>query len=50
MCFSGSVYEVTDAAGEELKEVLSEEEYDDVFISDNVKIRFKIPEYFKLIR
>jgi hypothetical protein len=48
MCFSGSVYEVTDDAGQELKEVLTEEEYDDVLCSDNVKIRFKILDYFKL--
>jgi stage II sporulation protein R len=46
MCFSGSVYKVSDDAGEELKEVLSEEEYDDVFQSDSVSIRFKLFEYF----
>jgi stage II sporulation protein R len=46
MCFSGSVYKVSDDAGEELKEVLSEEEYDDVFRSGRVSIRFKLFEYF----
>jgi stage II sporulation protein R len=47
MCFSGSVYEVTDDADEELREVLSEEEYDDVFRSDSKQIRFKFLEYFR---
>lgn len=42
MCFSGSVYEVVDEdAKEELREVLSEEEYEQVFTSGNYKVQFK---------
>lgn len=48
MCFQGSVYEVVEEkADEELREVLSPEEYKDVFDSGNVKIRFKFLEYFR---
>lgn len=42
MCFSGSVYEVVDEeAGEALEEVLSEEEYREVFSSGNYQVQFK---------
>lgn len=48
MCFRGSVYEVVDdEAGEALKEVLTPEEYEDVFDSGDFKIRFKFLEYFR---
>lgn len=42
MCFSGSVYEVVDEDAEAaLKEVLSEEEYAEVFSEENYEVRFK---------
>lgn len=42
MCFSGSVYEIVDAGAEkELKQVLSEEEYQAVFASGNYRAEFK---------
>lgn len=42
MCFSGSVYEVVDEeAGEALKEVLSEEEYAEVFSEGEYEVRFR---------
>lgn len=42
MCFSGSVYEVVDEdAGERLREVLSEEEYEDVLSSGDYEVRLK---------
>lgn len=42
MCFSGSMYEVVEEeAGESLKEVLSEEEYEAVAASGDYQIRFK---------
>lgn len=42
MCFSGSVYEVVDEeAGEKLREVLSEEEYEDVLSSGDYEVRLK---------
>lgn len=42
MCFSGSVYEVVDEEAEEaLQEVLTEEEYKEVFSSGDYAIRFK---------
>ena len=42
MCFSGSVYEVVDEAAESsLKEVLSAEEYEEVFSSGNYRVRFR---------
>jgi stage II sporulation protein R len=48
MCFRGSVYEVvSDGADEELREVLSPEEYEDVFDSGQMQIRFKLLEYFR---
>lgn len=48
MCFQGSVYEVVEEkADEELREVLSPEEYKDVFDSGNLKIRWKFLEYFR---
>lgn len=47
MCFRGSIYEViSDDAEEALKEVLSPEEYEDVFSSGKLQIRFKILEWF----
>ena len=48
MCFQGSVYEIVDKkADEELRQVLTTEEYRDVFDSGNVKIRWKFLEYFR---
>ena len=42
MCFSGSVYEVVDEDAESsLKEVLSAEEYEEVFSSGNYRVRFR---------
>jgi stage II sporulation protein R len=42
MCFSGSVYEVVEEdAGEALKEVLTKEEYEEVFSGGKVKVEFK---------
>ena len=48
MCFQGSVYEVVDdKADEELRQVLTTEEYQDVFHSGNLKLRWKFLEYFR---
>lgn len=48
MCFRGSVYEVVqEDAKESLKEVLTPEEYADVFQSGKYKVRLKFLEYFK---
>lgn len=48
MCFRGSVYEVVEEdAKEELEEVLSPEEYKDVFQGGKFQIKFKFLEYFK---
>lgn len=48
MCFQGSVYEVVgDKADRKLRQVLSPEEYEDVFDSGNFKIRLKFLEYFQ---
>ena len=42
MCFSGSVYEVVDEeAGEELREVLSPEEYEKVLSSGDYELKFR---------
>ena len=42
MCFQGSVYEVVDEEAEEaLKEVLTPEEYQDVFTDGNYRVEFK---------
>ncbi len=48
MCFQGSVYEVVeDDAKEALREVLTAEEYADVFTQGKFEIRFKFLEYFR---
>lgn len=48
MCFQGSVYEVVDESSEKaLREVLTQEEYADVFDSGKVKIRWKFLDYFR---
>lgn len=48
MCFQGSVYEVVeDDAKEALREVLTPEEYADVFTQGKFEIRFKFLEYFR---
>lgn len=48
MCFRGSVYEVTtDDAKKALREVLTPEEYEDVFRRGKFQIRFKFLEYFR---
>jgi stage II sporulation protein R len=48
MCFQGSVYEVVDESSDEaLREVLSEDEYADVFEHGKFQIRFKFLEYFR---
>ena len=47
LCFRGSVYEVIDdEAKEELKEVLTSEEYADVFASGRFVMRLKFLEHF----
>lgn len=46
MCFSGSVYEVVEAgAKEELRAVLTEEEYEQIFTEGAYEIRFKCLEF-----
>ena len=48
MCFRGSVFEVVeDDAGEALREVLSPWEYEKVFRSGKVQLRFKFLEFFQ---
>lgn len=48
MCFRGSVYEIVEEeAKEALREVLSAEEYQEVFDSGKFEIRWKFLEYFK---
>ena len=48
MCFQGSVYEVMDeSSGEELREVLTQEEYADVFDSGKMQIRWKFLDYLR---
>lgn len=48
MCFQGSVYEVVEEdAKEALREVLTPEEYEDVFRHGKFQIRFKFLEYFR---
>jgi stage II sporulation protein R len=48
LCFRGSVYEVVDEdAKEELREVLTPEEYADVIDSGRFVIRLKFLEYFR---
>lgn len=47
MCFQGSVYEVVDESSEKvLREVLTQEEYADVFDSGKIQIRWKFLDYF----
>lgn len=42
MCFSGSVYEIVEEeAGEELREVLTQEEYEKIFSDGNYEVQFK---------
>lgn len=48
MCFRGSVYEVpSDEAKHALREVLTLEEYEDIFRHGKYQIRFKFLEYFR---
>lgn len=48
MCFRGSVYEITEEdAKKALREVLTPEEYADVFRRGKFQIRFKFLEYFR---
>jgi stage II sporulation protein R len=48
LCFRGSVYEVVDEdAKKELREVLTPEEYADVFNSGHFEIRLKFLEHFR---
>lgn len=48
MCFRGSVYEVpSDEAKHALREVLTPEEYEDIFRHGKYQIRFKFLEYFR---
>lgn len=48
LCFRGSVYEIVDeSAKEELREVLSTEEYESIFRSGRVLPRLKFLEYFR---
>ena len=47
MCFEGSMYEVVDeSAGEELKKVLSKEEYRAVLEEENYKVRCRYSDIF----
>lgn len=47
MCFKGTVYEIVeDSADEELREVLTSEEYESVFDSRKFEIRFKFLDIF----
>lgn len=51
MCFSGSVYEIVDEEAEqELRAVLSEEEYEKVFASGDCEIRFKSLKLWELLK
>ena len=48
MCFRGSVYEVVDEEAEQaLREVLTPEEYADVFDSGEFEVQLKFLEYFR---
>ena len=48
MCFRGSVYEIpSDEAKHALREVLTPEEYEDIFRHGKYQIRFKFLEYFR---
>lgn len=48
MCFSGSVYEVVDEeAGEKLREVLDEEEYETVLSSGDYEVRLKCLDFLR---
>lgn len=48
MCFRGTVYEIVeDEADEALREVLSPEEYADVFNSGNYEIRFRFWDFLR---
>lgn len=48
MCFRGSVYEIVEEdARQELREVLDDEEYADVFQRGKYQVRFKILELFR---
>lgn len=48
MCFQGTVFEIeSEEADEALREVLTPEEYEDVFDDGKVEIRFKFLEYFR---
>jgi stage II sporulation protein R len=48
LCFRGSVYEVVDKdAAKKLREVLTPEEYEDVFDSGRFEIRLKFLEHFR---
>lgn len=51
MCFSGSVYEIVDEeAKQELRAVLTEEEYEKVFASGNCEIRFKSQKLWEFLK
>ena len=47
MCFKGSVYEESAGEDENLKEVLTTDEYKEVFNTGKFAIKFKFLEYFK---
>lgn len=47
MCFQDSVYEVDEQSGEVLKEVLSPEEYEDVFRNGNYEVHSKLLDFLK---
>lgn len=47
MCFQDSVYEVDKQSGEVLKEVLSPEEYEDVFRNGNYEVHSKLLDFLK---
>lgn len=49
MCFRGSVYEIVEEdAKKELREVLDEEEYADIFQKGNYQVRFKLLEKLRI--
>ena len=50
LCFSGSVYEVTEEGEESLREVLSPEEYQAVLQAGDYQVRFKFLDFLKKLR
>ncbi len=50
LCFSGSVYEVIDEnSKEELRAVLTEDEYEEIMAEGTIKVKFKYLDAFMRI-